>query len=90
MPPLDLTDHPALQEPPAPNPESPEVQALKAEIMAFIHDVNTPLCVIEMSLSKLEQIAARSSDVELNTSLPELTASLERVNQLILKLQSLL
>ena len=60
-----------------------QTQASESELLSLIrkimHDVNTPLCVINLSLSRLETVMETNPHPELSVSYEEISASADKL-----------
>ncbi|MDZ4122112.1 MAG: hypothetical protein U1C33_06795 [Candidatus Cloacimonadaceae bacterium] len=66
-----------------------ELKPLLRDIAQLDHDLNTPLCVISLSLGRITKLGIESNNEGLQRSGNEITDALNKISQLLLRLDSL-
>jgi signal transduction histidine kinase len=80
---IDIGKHPALRVESAQASGPAELEALKQDLAKLLHDLNNPLCLISMSLSRIELSPLLSKDEDLALCHQEVESALARIRSLL-------
>lgn len=69
------------------NPEQSPSNELQSIIRKIMHDVNNPLCVINLSLSRLENLMETQPHPELTKSYEEISSSADKLLEILAGLE---
>lgn len=82
---MNTTQDKAQQQPAALN--AVDCTQVKAAVEKIQHDINNPLCIITMSLSRLEGIIEVHPHPELVKSYEEINTSVDRIMEILSRLE---